>query len=154
MAALSSDPASMLAFSSSQTVEETGPYSQQKRPSTQDSWQEEAEFVEPKATEEPVATESQEPVEAIQEYVQPPSEPANSLPPTLKRQSSSGVSLPETSSFSVTENVFKSFSSTPGYLANRWNSINSSFSTPTSSQTAPPFTPPMYVFFHLNGMRC
>lgn len=49
----------------------------------------------------------------------------------------------ESSSFSATESVTKSFTSTPGYLANRWNTGNSSFSTPTSSE-APMFsTPPM-----------
>ncbi|KAL3424818.1 MBF complex negative regulatory component yox1 [Phlyctema vagabunda] len=33
----------------------------------------------------------------------------------------------------VSQNVSKSFSSTPGYLANRWNTSSSSFSTPASS---------------------
>jgi hypothetical protein len=144
MAALSSDPASLLPLGSSQTVEETGPGSQEERPSSQDSCQEEVDAVEPIAAEEPVAAEVGEPAKAAQEPVQPALEPVTSLPPTLKRQSS-GDSPPESSSYSVTQNVFTSFSSTPGYLANRWNSINSSFSTPASSQPVPLFTPPMYV---------
>jgi hypothetical protein len=39
--------------------------------------------------------------------------------------------------------VIKSFSSTPGYLANRWSSINSSISTPASSQKPAFCTPPL-----------
>ena len=44
---------------------------------------------------------------------------------------------------SIPENLGSSFSSTPGYLANRWNLANSSFSTPSTSQIATVATPPM-----------
>ncbi|KUJ22720.1 uncharacterized protein LY89DRAFT_680839 [Mollisia scopiformis] len=135
MAALSSDPASMLVFNSSQTVGEPGPSSQQERSSSQESCQEEPEAVEPKAPSEPA--------KPIEQTVQPLSDPAITLPATLEHQTSSGYSLPETISTSVNDNVIKSFSSTPGYLANRWNSVSSSFSTPASSQPAQMFTPPI-----------
>jgi len=49
----------------------------------------------------------------------------------------------DSTSSSMPENLGLSFSSTPGYLANRWNLANSSFSTPSSSQIAPVATPPM-----------
>ncbi|RFU23772.1 hypothetical protein B7463_g12565, partial [Scytalidium lignicola] len=45
-------------------------------------------------------------------------------------------------SFNVSESVVQSFTSTPGYLANRWNSINSFQFTPPASQNIP-FTPQM-----------
>jgi hypothetical protein len=62
--------------------------------------------------------------------------------PSLKREPSAGISGTEGSSFYI-ESVSKSFSSTPGYLANRWNAANSSFSTPASSQQAQFITPTM-----------
>lgn len=66
-----------------------------------------------------------------------------SILPTLKAQSSSEISSTQTSLLTVTETVSKSFSSTPGYIANRWNTVNSSYSTPSSSYTAPFATPSM-----------
>ena len=70
-----------------------------------------------------------------------------SLPPsltsTLKPRSSSQIPITEASLFSSTDSVTKSFSSTPGYLANRWNAIDSSFSTPSSSHVATFETPSM-----------
>lgn len=136
MAALSSDPASMLLFSSSQATTDAGPSSQQERRSSQDSGKEEVDAPKPSVIEELS--------KVIEQPVQPSFEPIISLPPTLK-QSSSAMSLPEISSFSVSESVLKSFSSTPGYLANRWNSVSGSFSTPASSLPQPMLTPPMYV---------
>jgi hypothetical protein len=136
MAALSSDPASMLVFSSSQTTGDASPSSQQERWSSQELSKEELYAPEPAAAE---ATSK-----VIEQPVRPLSQPIMSLPPTLK-QSSSGMSLPEVSSYSVSDSVFKSFSSTPGYLANRWNAVSSSFSTPSSSLPQPMFTPPTYV---------
>jgi hypothetical protein len=65
------------------------------------------------------------------------------LPSLLKRQVSSTTSVNESSSLPTTESVIKSFSSTPGYLANRWSSINSSISTPASSQKPAFCTPPL-----------
>jgi hypothetical protein len=48
-----------------------------------------------------------------------------------------------TSSIPLGESVVKSFSSTPGYLANRWNAPNTSSSTPISAQVTPQVTPSM-----------
>lgn len=67
-------------------------------------------------------------------------EPTLPPPATLKRQASA-ISLGEGSSFSGQDHFVKSFNSTPGYLANRWNNMNSSFSTPAASQN-PLFTTP------------
>jgi len=53
--------------------------------------------------------------------------------PHLHKQRSSSATNTPGESFSGSD-VLKSFSSTPGYLANRWNSTNSSFSTPATSQ--------------------
>ncbi|RDW78173.1 hypothetical protein BP5796_06025 [Coleophoma crateriformis] len=39
------------------------------------------------------------------------------------------------------QSVTQSFTSTPGYLANRWNAVNNAFSTPTSSAFLPFATP-------------
>jgi hypothetical protein len=44
---------------------------------------------------------------------------------------------------SLSDNVSKSFSSTPGYLSNRWNTMHSSFSTPSASQAPAVTTPPV-----------
>lgn len=72
-------------------------------------------------------------------------------PPLLKQRSSS-ASLPVAESFPSSEMLSKSFSSTPGYLANRWNSTNSSFSTPATTQKSSQdfVTPEVYAFilFH------
>lgn len=138
MAALSSDPASIIAFSSSQHGGDLEPGSQQEMISSQEetgSCQGEVEISLP----EPV-------VERVQVATKVEAEPiANDrttfLPPPLKRQPSSATSISESSSLPTTESVIKSFSSTPGYLANRWNSVNSSFSSPASSQQPTICTP-------------
>jgi hypothetical protein len=96
----------------------------------------EAEMLLPNPAEERVNVAKEEAVFGVE------SRPAF-LPPLLKRQSSSATSVNESSSLPTTENVFKSFSSTPGYLANRWNSVNSSFSTPASSSQPTFRTPPL-----------
>lgn len=136
MAALSSDPASMMMFSSSQSTADARLSSQLERRSSQVSAKEDVNAS--------GLTAFEEPNKVIEQPVRPSSQPIMSLPPILK-QSSSGISLPETSSYSASEGVLKSFSSTPGYLANRWNAVSSSFSTPASSLPQPMFTPPMYV---------
>ena len=92
--------------------------------------------------------------QAVAEYVKvgkpdvvEAAEEDNAVPllPTLKHNSSSGTSYPQGSSLLTTESVTRSFSSTPGYLANRWKSINSSLSTPPSSLGAATATPPVCV---------
>ncbi|KAG4438170.1 hypothetical protein IFR05_006338 [Cadophora sp. M221] len=141
MAALSSDPASMAGYSSSPSMEETEPSSQVEPIASQaepDHCHDEVPEVSlPKPVETPVEVEKEiEPeVEAAVEEV------AAALPPPLLRRASSGTSVNDSSSFPITDTTTKSFSSTPGYLANRWNAYNSSFSSPSSSQV-PAFTTP------------
>jgi hypothetical protein len=140
MAALSSDPASIMIFGSSQSGGEPEPSSQQQIVNSQEetgSCQDEVEILNLEPAEERVEV-------AKSEEVEPVADRAAFLPP-LKRQASSGISVTESSSMPTTESVIKSFSSTPGYLANRWNSVNSSFSSPASSQQPTFCTPPMYV---------
>lgn len=62
--------------------------------------------------------------------------------PSLTAQSSD-ISNTHESPFAITESVLKSFTSTPGYLSNRWNTTNSPSSTPLCSQTASSVTPSM-----------
>ena len=140
---LSSDPACAPSFSSSsQSVE--GP--------TMSSHEEELA-----KAEETGLADSQELPEVSEPLLEEPVEVANDLSenavestsapishptPASRREPSSGISGFEGSSFSISS-VFKSFSSTPGYLANRWNATNNSFSTPISSHTAPFVTPSM-----------
>ncbi len=139
--ALSSDPVSMLPPNSSQNLEEPMS-SSQEQPSSQDrdetsSCQYEIDELRPEAAEEGLDFGKDE--AAVLDF---PEEKV-CFPPTPKQEASSGIMNTEASSVSVTENVIKSFSSTPGYLANRWNNINSSFSTPPSSKLPPLTTPPM-----------
>jgi hypothetical protein len=141
MAALSSDPASIMIFGSSQSGGEPEPSSQQEIVNSQErtgSYQDEVEIMNPEPAEARVEV-------AKSEEVEPVADRPVFLPPPLKRQASSGISVTESSSMPTTESVIKSFSSTPGYLANRWNSVNSSFSSPASSQQPTFCTPPMYV---------
>ena len=141
MAALSSDPASIMIFSSSQSGGDLESSSQQELYSSQEdakSCQDEVEPLLPEAAEQCVeALKSTDVETAVDEPV--------SRPPLLKRQASSGISTAPDSSTNVTESVIKSFSSTPGYLANRWNFSHSSFSSPASSQLPIFSTPPMFV---------
>jgi hypothetical protein len=143
MAALSSDPAPVAVLSGSQNMEIAGLGSQQvtsqKMPSSQektDSCQDEVEFLEPRSAEERILSEKGETVTVITD------DNAAPLLPTLQRQSSSGISNLDNGTCSATQSVSRSFSSTPGYLANRWNPISSSLSTPSSSQLASFATPP------------
>ncbi|KAH8657463.1 hypothetical protein BGZ60DRAFT_434430 [Tricladium varicosporioides] len=67
---------------------------------------------------------------------------SSSRPGSATEAQSSATIYDEANSFA--DSVYKSFSSTPGYLANRWNNPNSSFSTPTTSQVATFSTPPIF----------
>jgi hypothetical protein len=72
-------------------------------------------------------------------------ENSNSLPQSTSKastRSSPATSSTEIASFSAAESVIKSFSSTPGYLANRWNPANNSSAAPLSSQSGPVVAPP------------
>ncbi|KAE9381474.1 hypothetical protein N431DRAFT_7078 [Stipitochalara longipes BDJ] len=131
MAALSSDPASSGVFSSSQSGGELESCSQQEIISSQGesgSHQDEVEILLPESTVERVDVAKNEEVKVFTD------DRPVFLPPLLRRQASSAASINENSSLPTTESVIKSFSSTPGYLANRWNSVNSSFSSPASFQ--------------------
>jgi hypothetical protein len=142
MPALSSDPASITILSDSQNMENPGQSSQQamsqRMLSSQEETngsQDEVKTLEPRPAEEGILFEKSETVTVISDD--------NNVLPTLKRESSSGISYLDNSTCSVTQSMSRSFSSTPGYLANRWNPISSSFSTPSSSQPASLATPPM-----------
>jgi hypothetical protein len=141
MAALSSDPACAMVFSSSQGLEEPALRSQESTIGSQDNEttslrvQDDLVPQEPPTVEEYSESTKEEPAN---------SESNNSLPQSnLRTQSSPEISSTEAGPFSATQSVIKTFSSTPGYLANRWNMANSSASTPSSSQNAPLVTPPM-----------
>ncbi|KAL2072605.1 hypothetical protein VTL71DRAFT_11948 [Oculimacula yallundae] len=141
MAALSSDPASMGGYSSSPSMEELESNSRVQavagREQPERSQDEVPEGLIPVPVEAPVEAEKkpEAEVEAVAEEI------VATLPPPLLRRASSGVSIGESSSMPRPDTTTKSFSSTPGYLANRWNSYNSSFSSPSSSH-APSFTTP------------
>lgn len=152
IAALSSDPVVGMPFSSSSTsgeeearVEVDKTKSSQEREKTHLPEQR-LEVEEPITNDDRVeiAKEATEMMESSEPSL-PPSKP---YVPSLERQPSSTGSLvnAESSSFS---SVIKSFSSTPGYLANRWNAVSSfTSSRPESSQaTGPLMTPSMYVLF-------
>jgi hypothetical protein len=142
MAALSSDPAPIGEICSSQNKAEARTGSQQE---PENSSQEEVgssqevEVVEVDVEKRVIVVKNGSEDKEIQEEL--PSLPTSSAASEL--QNAAVNSSIESSAFSATDSVTKSFTSTPGYLANRWNTGNSSFSTPTSSE-APIFsTPPM-----------
>ena len=137
MAALSSDPATMIPSSSSQSGGEAVTSSQPEPERSQDET--EAHQTEAEALQKASNDAAVEMARVASELVADEALP--SFPPMLKRQGSSGISF--SSSFSATENVATSFSPNPGYLSNRWNSINGSFSTPVSAEKAIFNTPPM-----------
>lgn len=141
LAGLSSDPASAPIFRS-QNMEEPPSPQEDEAFNTQEldnaNAQELPDLSEPQHVETRVEAAKDEP-ERVTENT------PSSLPPSilaLSPEPSSGIAGIEGSSFPV-KSVFKSFSSTPGYLANRWNTIHSTFSTPTSSQPAQFTTPNM-----------
>ena len=136
-----SDPASLIAFNTSQSGEEPIMSSQQEgMGSSQESDIANLEELQKPSASQPIEShvkvEKDGPKEAIENrrYSLPASMPA------LNQQRSFEVSGTEATPFSV-ESVIKSFSSTPGYLANRWNATNGSFSTPTSAKQANMQTP-------------
>ncbi|PQE12765.1 homeobox domain-containing protein [Rutstroemia sp. NJR-2017a BBW] len=129
MAALSSDPAPVIDHESNPRVEEQSGHWQEA--SVADPEQEERRSSldahnSPTAQAIALAASRLESRNKVQE---------NS--PSLSLKEVQGESKPEPTqkptqdnrSFSITESVSQSFSSTPGYLANRWNAVNS-FSTP------------------------
>ncbi|KAK0119228.1 hypothetical protein ONS95_008084 [Cadophora gregata] len=144
MAALSSDPASMAGYSSSPSMEETEPSSQADVNTSQEESESRQDVVQEAALPKPAerSVEIEKKVDA--EVAAVVEEVVATLPPPLFRQTSSGASITESSSFPAPEATTKSFSSTPGYLANRWNAYNSSFSTPASSQAAVFTTPAIF----------
>jgi hypothetical protein len=143
MASLSCDNASVIAFSSSEPLEEAVIPSQQGV----------SDYQHNKTTgfqgNEVLVLQTQTIVGSSNSAKQGPAESPesrNSLPQSTSKTStqySPATSSTEISSFSAGESVIKSFSSTPGYLANRWNPANNSSATPLSSQSGPVVTPPM-----------
>lgn len=145
MAALSSDPVSMLLFESGQYEEELVFNSQEQPVARQDhnessSVEDEVEDQRPTSAEEAPEVSQIRVVDSALPSMQEKASVEHAHP-ALRRETS-GILTTEASSVSITENVFKSFSSTPGYLANRWNTINTSFSSPVASQPAHFSTPP------------
>lgn len=141
MAALSSDPAPIEEVSSSQIVVDAETSLEQEASSHEEvGCSQEVETIE---------VHKQKRVEIVRKHLEEILVAAKqpSLPTPNSTSEVDGVvsASAEASSFSVTDSVTKSFSSTPGYLANRWNSMSnsfsSSFSTPTSSQV-PTFSTP------------
>lgn len=136
MAALSSDPDSAFHFSSSQNPADVAPDSQSDPAQTQENDEtevdrEESEKVQP----EPIL---EHPISSQREKLSQLAENAMSFMPSSLSRQGSGVSTTD-----VDDSVVKSFTSTPGYLANRWNNYNSSSSTPPSSHIPTTSTPPM-----------
>ena len=135
MAALSSDPAQMIGMNSSQCTQEPSQENQVEGEESRNS-----------QVDGPVTQDEFEPVEAANlEETEASAEP--SLPKSSLKRQASAISLNEGSSFSGQDHFVKSFNSTPGYLANRWNNVNSSFSSPSASQKPAFTTPNAYAFF-------
>ncbi|TAQ83070.1 hypothetical protein B7494_g8606 [Chlorociboria aeruginascens] len=133
--ALSSDPASFI-FSSSQSGDDPTLSLSDPIGDSQNNF-ERLEFnpsSQPSTQESGIkATSTELPVDQYRPSLPP-------LVPELKTRSFSD-SFTESSSFIANENVSKSFSSMPGYLANRWNQVSSLSSTPSSQSTIfPPFS--------------
>lgn len=133
MAALSSDPAQMMGLSSSQSTQEPNQGSQVEM-----FEEEEESHTTQVNTPEQIACKAIE--IANNEVSEVPTEPTLPQLNSLKRRSSA-ISLDEGSSFTGQDHFVKSFNSTPGYLSNRWNNVNSSFSSPAATQK-PTFTTP------------
>ena len=142
MATLTSSPSSATDFNSNGPLREgvvqsednvtsrkedisTGSYAQEDMPRTQ-SMRDSVDTTQQEVTDRPETCDSALP-------------PSSSI---LRTQSSPEPLRTNTSSISLSDSVIKSFSSTPGYLANRWNPANNS-STPKSTQIIPQVTPPM-----------
>jgi hypothetical protein len=139
MSALSSDPIPMPPYSSSQSAIDFVPNSQPEHANSQDQDDRSSchEGVDVShSAERPVSSQSEDLVPLASDNV-------SQVPPTPRPQGSSASSAPDAVSSSLDESVIKSFSSTPGYLANRWNTTGSSFSTPPSSHFLTSITPPM-----------
>ena len=142
MATLTSSPSSAIDFNNNGPLREdvvktednvtsrkedisTGSYAQEDMPRTQ-SMRDSVDTTQQEVTDRPETCDSALP-------------PSSSI---LRTQSSPEPLRTNTSSISLSDSVIKSFSSTPGYLANRWNPANNS-STPKSTQIIPQVTPPM-----------
>ena len=134
MAALTSDSSSAIGLNSNGTLNEGGVYSEDDLTSF----------------EENISTQSH--VQDLVSHIQSPEASVNqwqgatSCPEICHSALSQSSSMPRTqepsktntSSIPVSESVIKSFSSTPGYLANRWNPANNSTSTPNLTEIIPP----------------
>ncbi|TVY83353.1 Homeobox protein YOX1 [Lachnellula suecica] len=140
MAALSSDPAPIEDPCGSQSIADARTSSQQRpRSSSQEDVESLQDIAVTEAQREKLISEAKKGLEddVVEE------QPLPTLNTTSEVETVLVSSSAESSSFSATEILTKSFSSTPGYLANRWNASYSSQSTPTSSQAYMFSTPPI-----------
>ncbi|EHK96950.1 putative Homeobox-leucine zipper protein ROC5 [Glarea lozoyensis 74030] len=135
MPALSSDPVSS-SSSSGPESEENGAGSKEVAAIQEDVASHALELVEPRNANGNVEEEPE--LEVI-----PSSQVDPDLREDLKEQADAVVEAMSNPNSSSSDNVSKSFSSTPGYLANRWNTMHSSFSTPSASQVPIATTPPV-----------
>jgi hypothetical protein len=136
MPALSSDPVSSSSTSSQETEEGGARSTQETVASLEDLASSELEILESQNAKE--STEIDAELEVI-----PSSQVDPELPEILKEEGDAILEALSNPNSSLSDNVSKSFSSTPGYLANRWNTMHSPFSTPTASQAPPITTPPL-----------
>ncbi|KAH8603064.1 hypothetical protein B0O99DRAFT_588114 [Bisporella sp. PMI_857] len=149
MAALSSDPASSLHHHSSQSSDDsiTAPLNSEPDGPTSSY---DKDIVSTLVSQASQALSEQyyvkdNSVDETGERVDRSLECPRSTTPALKTHSSFRLADGEETSFALSESANKSFSSTPGYLANRWNASNTSFSTPLSSQIPQSITPPIHA---------
>jgi hypothetical protein len=135
MPALSSDPVS--SPSSGPEAEEDGKRSTQEGEDSHEEMASHAlEVLKPRSAEEP------EQIDPELEVI-PSSQIDPEMQGNLKDEADMTVKALSNPNSSSSDNVSKSFSSTPGYLANRWNTMHSSFSSPSASQAPAATTPPV-----------
>lgn len=144
MAALSSDPVTPFTFHGSDSVKEAVVDSQDSLVSRQDSI---APVFQAQEATVPHTQSTDASANSTEQSAADPATTTNNPQPQsasmLRTKSSPGPSNTVANSTPLNESVVKSFLSTPGYLANRWNPANNSSSTPVSAQSNPLVTPPM-----------
>jgi hypothetical protein len=144
IAALSSDPSSAVLFNSSQSAPEAPVLLQDGSTSLKDniptgSQVHDGMVPNDQSVESCVSSAQQGAINSSKSCTPSLSQSTSKLGTQSSPESSSAM----TSSIPLGESVVKSFSSTPGYLANRWNAPNTSSSTPISAQVTPQVTPSM-----------
>jgi hypothetical protein len=133
MSALSSDPISSCSCSGQETEDGALGLTQEITGSQDDAASSDVEFLEPRTAEERA--------EEVEVELIPSSQVEPELLEVQKEDAEASPNAITNANSLFSDSVSKSFSSTPGYLANRWNTVQSSFSTPQVPQ-APVFTTP------------